>query len=61
LAGAEDDDSAVIVNEVRNILTQNQLNILRSAVNPLELDVEGYGVNVYKKTVDVVARILRNQ
>ena len=57
----EDDNSTVIVNEVRNVLTQTQLNLLRAAVNPLELDEEGYGVNVYKKTVDVVARILRNQ
>ena len=57
----EDDNSTVVVNDVCNVLTQNQLNILRTTVNPLELDEEGHGVNVYKKTVDVVARILRNQ
>ena len=57
----EDDNSTVIVNEVCNVLTQTQLNLLRAAVNPLELDEDGYGVNVYKKTVDVVAQILRNQ
>lgn len=56
-----DSDSTVVVNEVYNVLTQNQMNILRATVNPLELDEEGYGINVYKKTVDVVAQILRNQ
>ena len=57
----EDDSSAVVINEVHNVLTQDQLNILQTAVDPLESDEEGHGVNVYKRAVDVVARILRNQ
>src|SRR5437764_10623133 len=41
----EDDGSTIVIDEARNVLTQNQLNILHAAVNPLELDEEGHGVN----------------
>ena len=57
---AEEDDNIVIVNEPINILTDEQYQQLRSEVNPLETDEESFGVNVYKKTINVVANILRN-
>jgi hypothetical protein len=53
-------DNNVIVNEPRNPLTNNQYNLLQSLVNPLEEDDDGYGINVYKKTVNTVAQILRH-
>src|SRR4051794_18803105 len=57
---SNDHDNNVIVDEPRNILTGNQYNLLRSLVNPLEEDINGHGVNIYKKTVNVVAQILQN-
>ena len=56
----ENNDNTVIVDELRNILTQQQMILLQSRVNPLENDDEGYGINIYNKTVQVVADILRN-
>jgi hypothetical protein len=32
--------------------------VLRSLVIPLEEDIEGYGVNVYNKTVRIVSQLL---
>ena len=34
--------------------------LLQSHINPLENDNEGYGINIYNRTVQVVANILRN-
>jgi hypothetical protein len=54
-----DDDNAVTVDEPVNILTDEQYLYLQSVVDPLEVDEEGFGVNIYKKTIDVVANLLR--
>lgn len=56
----ENNDNIVIVDEPRNILTQQQMTLLQSHVNPLENDIEGYGINVYNKTIQVVTDILRS-
>jgi len=53
-------DYNIVVNRPRNPLTDNQYNFLQSLVNPLENDDDGYGINVYKKTVNIVAQILRH-
>lgn len=55
---SEDDDNTVVVDDPRNLLNQTQLTVLRSLVNPLEEDTEGYGVNVYNKTVRIVSQLL---
>lgn len=55
-----EEDNTVTVDEPRNVLTDEQYQFLRSMVNPLEEDEEGFGINIYKKAVNVVARILRN-
>lgn len=55
-----EEDNTVTVDEPRNVLTDKQYQFLRSMVNPLEEDEEGFGINIYKKAVNVVARILRN-
>ena len=36
----EDDDTTIVVDEPRNILSHNQTMLLRSLVNPLEEDQE---------------------
>ena len=56
----DDDNTTISVDEPRNILSQNQMTLLRSRVNPLEVDQEGYGINIYNKTVQVISDILRN-
>ncbi|GBB83315.1 hypothetical protein RclHR1_10040004 [Rhizophagus clarus] len=56
----ENSDNTVFVDEPRNILTQQQMVLLQSLVNPLEDDNKGYGINIYNKTVRAVANILRN-
>lgn len=56
----ENDDNSIVVDEPRNILTQRQMALLQSRVDPLENDVEGYGINVYNRTIQIVADILRN-
>src|SRR6266498_5839558 len=56
----DDDNTTISVDEPRNILSQNQMTLLRSHVNPLEVDQEGYGINIYNKTVQVISDILRN-
>ena len=45
----ESNDNNVVVDESRIILTDNQYNLLRSLINPLEEDNNGYGINIYKK------------
>lgn len=56
----EDNDNTVliVVNESRNILTQDQKLLLQSLINPLQEDNNGYGINVYNQTVKTVAQIL---
>lgn len=54
-----ENDNTVTVDEPRNILTLEQYRYLQSVVDPLEADEEGFGVNIYKKTVNVVSSILR--
>ena len=56
----ENGDNTVVVDEPRNILTQQQMALLQSRINPLEDDMEGYGINVYNKTIQIVSNILRN-
>ncbi|CAB5201751.1 unnamed protein product [Rhizophagus irregularis] len=56
----ENNDNTVFVDEPRNILTRQQMVLLQSHINPLEDDNEGYGINIYNKTVQFVANILRN-
>ncbi|CAB4421658.1 unnamed protein product [Rhizophagus irregularis] len=55
-----ENEEDVVVDEPRNILNQEQINILKSLVDPLEDDNEGYGINVYNKTVRIVVQILSN-
>jgi hypothetical protein len=43
------DNINVVVDEPRNILTNNQYNLLRTLINPLEEDNDGGGINVIKK------------
>src|SRR2546423_5070890 len=45
----ENDNNTIEVDEPRNILTQRQMTLLQSLVDPLEIDTEGYGINVYNK------------
>ncbi len=33
------------------------MTLLRSRVNPLEVDQEGYGINIYNKTVQVIRHL----
>jgi hypothetical protein len=58
---ADDNDNTVFVDDPRNILTDQEFNVLRSLIDPLELDYNGYGVNVYLKTTQIVANILNNR
>jgi hypothetical protein len=55
-----EEENIVVVDEPRNVLNQEQINILKSLVDPLEDDNEGYGINIYNKTVRIVAQILSN-
>lgn len=55
-----DSDNTVFVDEPLTILNNYQMELLRSRIDPLEEDQEGYGINVYNKTLQVVADILRN-
>jgi hypothetical protein len=56
----ENNDNTVVIDESRNILNEQQMTLLQSRINPLEDDIEGYGINVYNKTIQVVANILQN-
>ncbi|POG77292.1 hypothetical protein GLOIN_2v1549386, partial [Rhizophagus irregularis DAOM 181602=DAOM 197198] len=42
-----EEDNTVTVDEPRNVLTDEQYQSLRSTVNPLEEDEEGFGINIY--------------
>ncbi len=48
---SENNDITIIINEPRNILNNHQIILLRSRINLLEEDQEGYGINIYNKTV----------
>jgi len=53
-------DNTVFIDEPATILNDHQMRLLRSYINPLEEDQEGYGINIYNKTLQVVASLLRN-
>jgi hypothetical protein len=44
---SENDENTVFVDESQDILTQNQMSLLRSLVDPLQEDNGGHGINVY--------------
>jgi len=57
---SDDGDNTVTFDEPVTILNNYQMALLRSRINPLGEDQEGYGINIYNKTLQVVADILRN-
>ena len=52
--------NTVLVDELWDVLTQNQILILQILVDPLQEDNDEYGINVYNQTVRVVAQILNS-